>query len=1228
MIRLLSIAIGFASMTPAIATEDPAAGVSFREKVAPILVRRCLGCHNDETAKSGLNIKTFALLKKGGKGSGAEILVPGDAEASELVAAVRADASPRMPYKQIPLTDAEIDTLALWVKQGAKFDAPSESETLLASLVDPLKDLPKVALKVTTTDPISALVYSGDGRSLAAGHGREVVIYDIASSKPAMTLREHPGPVTAVRFTPDATILVAVGGRPGQFGSVIVWDLVKNTRRYDLRGHKDAILGAALSPDGKTLATASYDRLVKLWDVAEGKEIRTLKEHTDAVYGVAFSPDGKSLASCGADRTVKVWDVPSGRKRVTMSDATAEQYTVRFTPDGNSVLAAGVDRTIRMWKVTGDTATITHSAIAHDGPILRLVVAPDGSTLYSCGEDKAVKVWNLATLTPGAALTAQPDWPLDLAASPDGSSLAIGRYDGSLAVFDPKAGSVKVALRDAPKNDVKPPEKPKLVTNASLGPPSPRGAMRGSRVRMQLGGNGVDQAHAVVFTEPGITATVVKPDKPTPSSLAVDLDIAADARPGLHRFGVQTPLGVPGFQSFAVTAFPEAAGAEPDDDAVRAPVVALPATLVGTIDKPGDVDHVRFEAKAGQTLVFATLARAMGSSLDGTLVVLNDAGHPLATAEDTDGSLDPTLTFAVPHDGTYTLRIVDADFGGSGNHFYRINAGSLPRVESIYPFGYEAGKTAAIEVVGVNLGGVSKTALDIGPSVEPGTILTAPVKLPDGSVPINSRSLVVATGPQTVEAEGNDDPAHTNDLATPGGISGRIDRPGDADHFQFKARKGERIILEVFGSRLGNPVDTTIEILDGGGRPVPRAVLRPVAETAVAFRDHPSGGRNIRLTQWNDFANGDYVLIGRELTRIADLPRNPDDDAIFWGLGKPRNNPGERTALLGTTPEHHPQGQAIYKVEIHPPGTTFPPGGAPPITVAYRNDDGGPGYGKDSWLEFDPPADGSYIVRVEDVRGLGGRRNGYHLVARKPRPDFRFSLSTENPNVPRGGTLLVTANIVRLDGFEGPVDITLDNLPAGVTATSTRIEPETTSADLLVMASSDAPTFTPPTFTAIARAVVAEGSPGSSEIVHKLDPSGSRAGWVTVTPEPNLKVTAHPEEVVIHPGERIEMKFTVARAPAFEGRVPIDVLNLPRAVQVLNIGLNGVLVTEKQTERSIFVYAEPSAEPTERLFYAVGKCEPAGTEHSSPPIRLRVQPAAIGAGAPAAEPEGSSKGSR
>lgn len=1169
---------------PALAADEP---IGFRKQVAPILVAKCLGCHDDQEAKSGLNLATFAKLKRGGKGEGEAILAPGDPENSGLIATIRPDASPRMPYKQPPLSDAEIATLERWVKQGAKFDGPSEETTTLASLVDPLQGLPKVAVKVATSDPIAAVAFAPDGKTVAAALGRKVLLFDADSGQLAYTLAGHPGPVNALRITPDGKTLIACGGRPGMFGALTFWDLDRKVRRAELRGHADAILGIALAPDGKTLASASYDRLVKLWDVANAAELRTLKEHTDAVYAVAFSPDGASLATAAADRTAKVWELATGHRRVTLSDATAELYAVAFAPDGKTVLAAGVDRSIRAWEVSGANATLVRSAFAHDGPVLRLVASPDGTTLYSGGEDKAVKVWNLADLKPLAALPAQPDWPLAIAADPRKPRLAVGRYDGSLTLLDAKTGAVALALLGPLGAPV---GKPELTRNATLNPPSPRVAVRGSKVRVTLTGTGVGLATEVFVGSPKVVAEIVSAEKPDPNRLEVDLDIAADAPPGGVGLSVLSPLGRSPGQAFLITAEPDAAEAEPNDALAQAKAAGLPSTITGVIEKPGDVDHFRFDAKAGQALVFLPRDKPAGSTWAGALALLDPQGKVLAEAIGLDG--DPTLTHVAQADGPVILRVSDALLGGSGGHAYRISAGLTPHLETALPLGIQRGTSVDVAVKGLNLGGSEAVKVSAPIDAAPGSTVSVPVGAPSGPM------LVVADGPQAVEAEENDSPGSANAVATPGGISGRIDRPGDADHFRFSAKKGQRLIVEVYGRRLRSPIDPVIEVLDSQGRPIPRAVLRPVAETAVAFRDHGSLARAMRLTKWDDFAIGDHLLIGRELTRLFEMPKNPDDDAVLWGVG------GERIGFLETTPEQHPMNQAIYKVEIHPPGSTFPPGGVPPVVVNHCNDDGGPGFAKDARVTLDPPADGDYLVRVEDVRGLGGEGFAYHLVVREPHPGFVASLSADNPNVPRGGTTLLTASVNRIDGFDEPVDFAIEGLPPGISAPPVRVERGANSADFTLLADETAPATSPPTWRAVATAAGTDGQ----VIRQEIDPGGPGGGWISVGPAPNLKIRAEPGRIELRAGGRVEAKFLVERGPAFAGRVPIEVKNLPRGVRVLNLGLNGVLVTEAQAERSVTLYAEPWAEPAERPIFAVGKAEAAGTDHSSPPITLVIQP--------------------
>ena len=153
-------------------------------------------------------------------------------------------------------------------------------------------------------------------------------------------------------------------------------------------------------------------------------------------------------------------------------------------------------------------------------------------------------------------------------------------------------------------------------------------------------------------------------------------------------------------------------------------------------------------------------------------------------------------------------------------------------------------------------------------------------------------------------------------------------------------------------------------------------------------------------------------------------------------------------------------------------------------------------------------------------------------------------------------------NVVRVDGFDSAIEVNAESLPTGITATPAMIDRGELSGMLALSADATAPAFSTPTWRVVARPL-GDRSSGSAQ-VQEIDPGGPAGGWITVTPRPNLNVTARPNRVVIHPGEQVSMTLAVERGPAFRGRVPIDVKNLPQGVRVLNIGLNGVLITEAQ----------------------------------------------------------------
>jgi hypothetical protein len=128
------------------------------------------------------------------------------------------------------------------------------------------------------------------------------------------------------------------------------------------------------------------------------------------------------------------------------------------------------------------------------------------------------------------------------------------------------------------------------------------------------------------------------------------------------------------------------------------------------------------------------------------------------------------------------------------------------------------------------------------------------------------------------------------------------------------------------------------------------------------------------------------VQIGSEVMRVKEMPRSPDDDVIFENF----NN--QRIAYFGTTPEAHAIDSPVYKVQVHPAGARFTPNGLPLARLYARNDDGGPGYGKDSLLRFTAPMDGEFLLRLTDVRGPLAKPTPYRLTARRPEPDFRLSI--------------------------------------------------------------------------------------------------------------------------------------------------------------------------------------------------------------------------------------------
>jgi hypothetical protein len=443
------------------------AAPAFDRDVAPILRTYCSGCHSDRAAESEFSVERFAALRQGGAGGG-DPIVPGDPAASLLIQRIRSTDADHMPPADEPqVPAADLETLSAWIAAGAA--APAVDASILETLVVPSLAPSRAA------PPVTALAVARDGARIAIARGRAVEISEVVDGLPAgpplVTIRDLPGRVSAVHFTADGARLVLATGITGLSGAAEIRDAASGKLLQTFGGHRDMVYDAELSPDEKTLATAGYDRSIKLWDMTDGKLLRAIDVHNGAVFDLAWHPSGKLLASASADETVKLWRTSDGARLDTLSQPQGELSSVAFTPDGRHVVAAGRDKRIHLWKlVSVDTPAINpalESCFAHEAPIVAIGIAADGRRLLTAAEDRTVKAWSLPALAPLGELTRQPD--LVAAVVPVADGFLVGRLDGGLDRAVVPAAVVSYAVAGKPAAPVAAPA-------AADGPPEAKPA--------------------------------------------------------------------------------------------------------------------------------------------------------------------------------------------------------------------------------------------------------------------------------------------------------------------------------------------------------------------------------------------------------------------------------------------------------------------------------------------------------------------------------------------------------------------------------------------------------------------------------------------------------------------------------------------------------------------------------------------------------------------------------
>jgi WD40 repeat protein len=178
---------------------------------------------------------------------------------------------------------------------------------------------------------------------------------------------------------------------------VRVWEAETGALRYPPLRHRDTCHDVQFSPDGRSMALASYDGSVRVRDLATGTVLAELPAHPDQVYSASFSPDGRLLVTACRDRAVRVWDWQAGRLACPPFEHDSDALAATFTPDGRWVLSVSFDGTARAWdRRTGKAVT---PALRHtNDALLSLIVTPDGKHAVVGGFRNELAVLDLGEL--------------------------------------------------------------------------------------------------------------------------------------------------------------------------------------------------------------------------------------------------------------------------------------------------------------------------------------------------------------------------------------------------------------------------------------------------------------------------------------------------------------------------------------------------------------------------------------------------------------------------------------------------------------------------------------------------------------------------------------------------------------------------------------------------------------------------------------------------------------
>ena len=358
--------------------------ISYHRDIKPIFQAHCQGCHQPAKPGGSFVMTAFDLLVKGGESEMAAI-VPGKPEESYLIDQITpSDGEASMPKDKPPLSKEEIETVASWIRQGAKDDTPAGAEARYDAEHPP---------RYASLPIITSVDFSSDGKLLAVSGNNEVLLHKADGSELVGRLIGMSERIESAVFSPDGKRLAVVGGSPARVGEVQIWDVASQALQLSVPVLHDTIYGASWSPDNKYVAFGCPDNSVRAIDADTGEQVLLQRAPNDWTLDTVFSVDGSHVVSVGRDMAVKLIEFKTQRfidniTSITPGALRGGIAAVDRHPTKDEVVVGGDDgvpRTYRMHRTTkrviGDDSNSIRRFPPIPGRIFTVAFSPDGKRI-------------------------------------------------------------------------------------------------------------------------------------------------------------------------------------------------------------------------------------------------------------------------------------------------------------------------------------------------------------------------------------------------------------------------------------------------------------------------------------------------------------------------------------------------------------------------------------------------------------------------------------------------------------------------------------------------------------------------------------------------------------------------------------------------------------------------------------------------------------------------------